>query len=304
MAKQQHGINDGYRGSVGTVIGYQWRDVWCLRSRPVRVRNPRTPQQQAGRSVFGIVSSLAAGFSTALRLGLQQESRRQGMTARNLFVRLNRPAVTLTDDGVEVDYPSFAVAAGPVAPVAFDAAAVDGLSVVVPFDRNPLHLRTDSADEVYLFAWCPEAGAGVLSQPVFRRCREVRVDLPANWAGLEFHLYGFVVDYAGRASVSSYIAVNQHDSNLHKTFKYQNNNKIQGLSTECHSNDSDFNTENRQNAPVLTWNSTCSEKNIVHYSIDNQSKEKKSEIFLKKYLVGSEKDCTFAPVFVKKTREH
>ena len=149
MAKQQHGINDGYRGSVGTVIGYQWRDVWCLRSRPVRVRNPRTPQQQAGRSVFGIVSSLAAGFSTALRLGLQQESRRQGMTARNLFVRLNRPAVTLTDDGVEVDYPSFAVAAGPVAPVAFDAAAVDGLSVVVPFERNPLHLRTDSADEVY-----------------------------------------------------------------------------------------------------------------------------------------------------------
>ena len=28
MAKQRFGINDAYRGSVGTVIGYEWRGKW------------------------------------------------------------------------------------------------------------------------------------------------------------------------------------------------------------------------------------------------------------------------------------
>lgn len=40
MAKQRFGINDAYRGSVGTVIGYQWRGQWCLRAKPRFVKNP------------------------------------------------------------------------------------------------------------------------------------------------------------------------------------------------------------------------------------------------------------------------
>lgn len=206
MAKQQHGINDGYCGTVGTVIGYQWRGKWCLRSRPQKVHNPRTPLQQEGRTVFGIASSLAAGFASAVRLGLQQASLRQGMTARNLFISLNRQTVSLDGDATVVDYASLVVAAGPVPPVGFGLPAVAASGTVsVPFDRNPLHLPADSTDEVYLYAWCPEAAAGVLSQPVFRRALEASITLPDAWRGFEVHLYGFVVDYAGRASASTYL---------------------------------------------------------------------------------------------------
>ena len=42
MAKQRNGINDAFRGSVGTVIGYEWRGQWCMRARPRYVHNPRT----------------------------------------------------------------------------------------------------------------------------------------------------------------------------------------------------------------------------------------------------------------------
>ena len=50
MAKQRYGINDGYRGTVGTVIGYLWRGKWCLRARPRYVNHPRTERQRAARA--------------------------------------------------------------------------------------------------------------------------------------------------------------------------------------------------------------------------------------------------------------
>ena len=55
MAKQRYGINDAYQGTVGTVIGYEWRGKWCLRARPRMVRNPRTEAQQVNREVFKCV---------------------------------------------------------------------------------------------------------------------------------------------------------------------------------------------------------------------------------------------------------
>ena len=67
MAKQRFGINDGYRGTVGTVIGYQWRGKWCLRARPRFVRNPRTERQQRNRDLFKASVQLAGSMKEALR---------------------------------------------------------------------------------------------------------------------------------------------------------------------------------------------------------------------------------------------
>ena len=205
MAKQRFGINDGYRGAVGTVIGYMWRGRWCLRARPRVVRNPRTELQQAGRTVFGAASALAAGMSQALCRGLGDASRKAGMTARNLFISLNRRHLRAGADGVAVDYPSLTLAAGPVAPVAFATPVLDGELLAVAFEADPLCGRACGDDTVYLFAWCPAAGAALLSAPAPRRSRSVALSLPAEWQGLAVHLYGFVTDCAGRASASAYV---------------------------------------------------------------------------------------------------
>ena len=34
MAKQTDGINGGYRGRVGSAVGYMWRGQWCVRATP------------------------------------------------------------------------------------------------------------------------------------------------------------------------------------------------------------------------------------------------------------------------------
>lgn len=228
MAKQRFGINDGYRGTVGTVIGYEWRGKWCLRSRPRFVHNPRTPKQMAARGLFALVSQLASQMRSALRLGMHNEALKVHRTECNHFMSLNAACFSLSNNQLQVDYENLLIAVGPVAPVGFEAPILPSVEtrpaaslhpslraetrqdaslpeIVVPFEKNPLHLSSSSDDEVYLYAWCPELQQGVLSTPAYRRQRQVTISLPDNWVGLEVHLYGFVTDYAGRASDSTYI---------------------------------------------------------------------------------------------------
>ena len=94
MAKQRYGINDAYRGTVGTVIGYEWRGQWCLRSRPRSVRNPRTAKQQANRLLFKRVVALTSALGDVLRMGMKGLSLSLHLTEANLF---NKSALSRLD---------------------------------------------------------------------------------------------------------------------------------------------------------------------------------------------------------------
>ena len=46
MAKQTNGTLGGFVGKLGPVVGYRWKNVWCVRSQSRIVNNPRTEAQQ------------------------------------------------------------------------------------------------------------------------------------------------------------------------------------------------------------------------------------------------------------------
>ena len=113
MAKQRFGINDAYRGTVGTVIGYEWRGKWCLRSRPLRVRNPRTAKQQNNRLLFKQMVDLASHMKMALRKGLRGVSLGMHITECNLFVKRNKECFSLDAEGqLVVDWERLIVSEG------------------------------------------------------------------------------------------------------------------------------------------------------------------------------------------------
>lgn len=202
MAKQRFGINDGYRGTVGTVIGYEWRGRWCLRSRPRYVNNPRTEAQQEHRMLFRDMVRLASRMTRVLRRGMRAAALEERMTEGNLFVKMNKDC--FTPQGI--DYENLVVSTGPVAPVAFTEVELDAEGVLhARFEKNPLHLRADGDDEVRVYAYCPSLGQGCLSEPVYRRSKRLDMALPDQWAGLEVHFYGFVEDYEQRASETVYL---------------------------------------------------------------------------------------------------
>ena len=214
MAKQRFGINDGYRGTVGTVIGYQWRGKWCLRARPRFVRNPRTEAQQRNRGLFKQVVQLAGRMKEALRTGLHDSSMQLHMTECNLFFSLNKECFAVEDEVLAVDYERLILAQGDVAPVGFGNAVEREGTLTVAFAPNLDERHGMGTDEVYLYAWCPDCGEGRLSMPAYRYSGEVGVTLPEDWQGHEVHLYGFVLDRKGHASDSQYLGCLEPDDEL------------------------------------------------------------------------------------------
>ena len=242
MAKQRFGINDAYRGTVGTVIGYEWRGKWCLRSRPLRVHNPRTAKQQANRQLFKQMVALAGTMKLALRKGLHSVSLAMHVTECNLFVKRNKERFSLDSDGrMVVDWEQLIISEGELAAPVFQGiplsqpqaaasspnlgeqldsrhlgsspmlgegdrrkAVVEGY-VTFPFAPCAEGELASGDDEVYVYAYCPEMEEGVLSAAAWRRMGRVTLALPERWQGKEVHFYGFAVSYEGEASATVYI---------------------------------------------------------------------------------------------------
>ena len=205
MAKQVNGYLGGYNGKLGPAVGYRWKNVWCLRSKPTRVNNPRTEAQQAHRAMFREEVRLAGKMRWAVNIGFKALSDELDMTALNLFVKANQRAFCRMDGCFSVAYENLAISDGPVAPVEVTEWSVDVDNVLtMKFEKNPQHLSCSQFDNVYVWVWCPEAGVGYLANPVYRRAKRLSTLLPQLMEGKEVHVYAFVQDNHGQCSPTAY----------------------------------------------------------------------------------------------------
>ena len=206
MATFTQGGLGGFSGTLGPVVGYNWRGRWCMRSRPGAVRNPRTDAQQRHRMMFREEVRLASRMNWLLRESLQELSLDEGLTPCNYFIRENQRCFGWEEGRLTVDWSRLVLSHGPVAPVAFDVPEVtEGTRLSIRFEKNPLHVRADSTDRVYLYVYCTESDEGILAAPVYRCDREISVLLPSWWAGREVLLWGLVTDGKGRWSETIHI---------------------------------------------------------------------------------------------------
>ena len=206
MGKLQNGFSGGFNGRIGNLVGYQWRGKWCVRSLPSQYRDAKTERQLEQRNLYKQTIDFTSRARQVLHLGLREQSLKAYITEYNYFMRINKRCFALADGELQVDYESIVLADGPVAPVAFyTPQLVDETTISVDFEKNPLHRATKSEDEVYLAAYCPELKSFALSRPSYRYKSNVVIQFNPLFAGKEVHLWGFVVDKAGRASQSQYI---------------------------------------------------------------------------------------------------
>jgi len=205
MARQTESYMGGFSGKLGPAIGYRWNGVWCVRSCPTKVSNPRTAKQMAHRQMFKAEVQLAARMRWAVNNGLREASREANMTPYNLFVSMNQACFSLEEGDFKVDYPSLALSCGTAAPVGPGTATVDAGNVLeVSFEKNPLHLQAGLYDSVYLYIYAPAAGQGYLAAPVYRRSKKLSVSLPDQFNGEQVHLYLMVRNEAEEWSETTY----------------------------------------------------------------------------------------------------
>ncbi|MBP5190360.1 MAG: hypothetical protein J6031_05550 [Bacteroidales bacterium] len=206
MGKINSGISGSFSGRLGNVVGYQWRGKQCVRTLPGEFHDAKTPMQLEQRNLFGQTVAFAGRAKEVLHEGLRLPSIDMQMTECNYFMRINKRCFSLVDGVLNVDFSELVISDGPVAPVAFGTVSVvDEQTLVVDFEKNPLHRVASSEDKVYLAAYCPDLNSFALSQPARRGAKSLEMRFLPAYVGKEIHLWGFVQDKAGRASLSEYI---------------------------------------------------------------------------------------------------
>ena len=206
MAKINEGANGGYRGKLGNTVGYMWRGQWCVRALPAHHNDAKSDKQLTQRQLFAQTVAFAGRAKSILQEGLKMASKNNHLTECNYFMRINKDCFSLEDGALAVDLPSLCISEGPVAPVAFnEPELLDDTTISISFEKNPLHKVSNQGDYVYLVVYCPDLDSFAMSNPVTRRTGRLEMALYDEWTGHEIHLYGFVKDNAGRASMSQYI---------------------------------------------------------------------------------------------------
>lgn len=200
------------RGKLGNSVGYTLYGQQMFRAYVGKgeVTNPKSAAQVAQRAKIAFLTELSIVFRAAARVGFADEARARGCSAVNYFVHLNYPNVTgSTPDDVSIDTSSIVCAKGNVPPVMFSSSigtATPGGITMSVIDINTGVEGASDEDNIYCFAYCPDAGTGILSAPARRTDgATITIRYPSSWSGLEVHVYGFVAGVDNASSNSEYI---------------------------------------------------------------------------------------------------
>ncbi|MDY6370702.1 MAG: DUF6266 family protein [Bacteroidales bacterium] len=207
MGKISQGILDGFKGKVGTVVGFFWKGKPVMRGYKRFIRDRHSDAQLIVRLRFATLNELSVAFKAAADLGYKRRAKSHGNTELNNFVQLNWNAVTADSTAeVTVDYSALLLSAGSLPGVHFDRASFENPQTVeVPFLPNSAAGGASEDDTVYLFAYNPTLGSGQLSRGDLRSNNKATLTLPPAWSGETAHLWGFVVNQQGVPSYSAYL---------------------------------------------------------------------------------------------------
>jgi len=184
MAKIKKGILGGISGTVGNVVGGNWRGIDYIRSKPSSVRNPNTEAQRAQRMRFRLVMSFLKKARPFITIGFR--SGIQNQTEMNKAMSLNvREAITGTYPDLEIDPGALVVSVGDL-----EGAVTAGIDFSVPQEATVTwaneagtgNASNDDAAMVLLFNSEKQAVSYKL-HGASRVDETVTLALPASWSG-------------------------------------------------------------------------------------------------------------------------
>lgn len=204
MGTIKKGILGGFSGTVGTVVGANWRGMDVIRSRPKASSSNPTPQQLLQREKF----ALAIKFQNALR---QMQSRLYGNNV-GVKSRVNLAASYLLKEVVTVENGEAVIQMDKVLITKGDITGFENLTMTVGanqtlefvWDDNSNQMQTQQGDIFCTAVFEEESGTfSVKEGPESRNLGAAAVSLPVNWTGKTVHTYAFFQNVEQTAACNS-----------------------------------------------------------------------------------------------------
>lgn len=220
MATIENGINGGFSGKVGKVVGYYRLGKSCIRALPrLSTKNKiGTTAQKESRSTFTKTQKLLSPILSFIRVGFNMEARSKQLTAHNLAKSYNM--LNAFNPEGEIDYSKVMVSFGKLPGAVDPMVEKDDAGLHFSWKNNLEEKLAYSSDQVMLLAFNDSAFQYNLSHTGGNKKKEAyymlsgarrktgkeSLEIPAHVKGDVLHAYiAFISDDRERVSMSTYL---------------------------------------------------------------------------------------------------
>lgn len=206
MAILNEGINGGFTGKVGSVIGYRLNGKWVIKGLPKKSKQNKigTTEQKRNRAKFTVMQQFLSVMLPYIRVGFNLESKLRNISAHNAAKSYNL-IHAFTEKG-ELDYTKTVLTKGnlPGAEAALVKRVENGLQFSWIFPKPGNSILAD--DQVMLMAYNAESNQMVCVYSGARRKSDTEVLEMGDPTGLAYHTWiSFVSDDRMAISTSQYL---------------------------------------------------------------------------------------------------
>jgi len=207
MAILNDGINGGFTGKVGSVIGYRLHGKWVMKGLPkVSIKNKiGTEKQNLSRRKFTLMQKFLREVFGYIRIGFNLESKKRMMTAHNVAKSLNMLQAFKEDN--TINFSKITLTYGNLAGAQSSRHFADDEGIHFTWDAGEPENYERKCDQVMLMAYSPEKACGF---PIFsgarRRDGKETIEISEKYKGTIFHTWiSFISDDRMSISMSTYI---------------------------------------------------------------------------------------------------
>src|SRR5690606_9697013 len=202
MAVFKKGINGAFSGTIGNTVGASWRQIDYMRSLPKPSKKPATPAQLAQRAKFALGVSFLQPMKWILNIGFSDKKRgRSTGYNRGLQLFINE-AIAGTYPDFEIDFPQVSISQGDMDKLLGVTATSDtanSLSLAW-VDHSEEDATTEEGevlgayadDQVFVLLYNATEQMFTTNRSATRQAEVLSLELPAVFAGHEFHVWTFV----------------------------------------------------------------------------------------------------------------
>ena len=190
MGKIKQGILGGFSGTVGTVIGGNWKGVDYMRGKAASYSDKQSASQLAHRAKFSLMSKFLAPLSAYLQVTFAKVAlKKTGINAAFSYNIAN--AITGTYPAYEVDYSKLLVAQGTL-PGALnpEVTSTTAGEIKYTWEDNSTDTNASATDKATLLVYNPVRNKAVtVVGGNTRTGGSQSITLPANFSGDEVQCF-------------------------------------------------------------------------------------------------------------------
>lgn len=213
MGRIRTGVNGGFKGKAGSVIGSSWKSIDYIKGLYKKRSKPATEEQLMQQARFALITQFLFPIKALLRIGFGLKKANTN-TAMNMALKANiNQAVVGVYPDYSLDYSKIRISAGGLFTAGSETISRSGNELIVTWNTKVNQVSGNADDSVYILVYHPDSEHFLTTDDIPLRSQgEGTVEISSHITSGEGHVWIFYAERkANEVSKSIYLGTVSFD---------------------------------------------------------------------------------------------